>query len=73
MASLKWKRKITLHYVSLIAQVCRSKGLAAILAAKQSAGVAKEVNLRNAVHAGDKVCKRHQKSKTGASVPRIKN
>ena len=63
--------------------VCRyvdQKGSAAMLTPIQSAGVAPEVNLRNSLHAGDKVCKRgihpgfetqgrrHQKSKTGVSV-----
>ena len=55
-------------------------GSAAMLAAKKSAGVAPEVNLRNPLHAGDKACKwgfhsgfetwgeLHQKSKTGISV-----
>ena len=55
-------------------------GLAATLAAKKSAGVAPEVNLRNPLHAGDKAFKwgihhgfetqsrRHQKSKTGVLV-----
>ena len=51
-----------------------------MLAAKRSAGVAPEVNLRNSLHAGNKAHKRgihpgsetqgrrHQKSKTGVSV-----
>ena len=51
-----------------------------MLAAKRSAGVAPEMNLRNSLHAGDKARKRgihpgfetqgrrYQKSKTGVSV-----
>ena len=51
-----------------------------MLAAKRSAGVALEVNLRNPLHPGEKACKqgihpgfktqgrRHQKSKTGVWV-----
>ena len=53
---------------------------AAMMAAKKSAGVTPDMNLRNTLHTGNKACKqgihpgfethdgRHQKSKTGVSV-----
>ena len=56
------------------------KGLAAMLGAKRSAGVAPEVNLRNPLHRGNEAHKRgnhprfetqgryHQQSKTGISL-----
>ena len=38
-------------------QVCESERLTAILAAKRSAGVTSEVNLRILLHTGNQACK----------------
>ena len=65
----------------MICKLVDQKGLAAILATSTSAGVPWQVNLRNPLHAGDKVHKwriqpdfetqgrHHQESKTGISDP----
>ena len=53
-------------------QVCRSNGLATMLATKSYAGVAPKVNLRNPLHTGDKLCKPgiHPGFETQADVTR---
>ena len=60
-------------------QVCGWNGLAAMLAAKSSAGVTPEVNLRNPLHTGDEAFKRGNPpwlwnpGQTGQMSPEVQN